>query len=346
MGVVSTNPRTTLGTDDSGLIKVSLVGRAPVIVSLENGPIAKGDAIVASTITGVGMRANRPGTIVGHAFESIGYSSCDSDLETELENVGVEIPNNACLVKILMTVEPGFSINTPDLFAEIESTTVFSISGLAKELAHSAFTKGAELTKFVVGQVTAQVAFIGSIFTNEIRTKSLCVTDDAGNETCLSKAQLDALILNAGSGSTAVTPPPTDGTGGTGGGTGNTTPDTEAPVVSLVGPSSVTVTVDTSYNDEGATVADNVDTNLSYVTLVDGVEITPATFDLHTPAVHTITYRAVDSAGNIGEATRTVEVVTAPTPEPTPEPPPDSAPPPAPPPLAEPPPDNGGTPTP
>jgi hypothetical protein len=40
---------------------------------------------------------------------------------------------------------------------------------------------------------------IGSIFTKEINTKTLCVSDDTGAKTCLTKAQLDTLLGNANS---------------------------------------------------------------------------------------------------------------------------------------------------
>jgi len=49
---------------------------------------------------------------------------------------------------------------------------------------------------------------IAKIFTGEIETKSLCVSDDTGAKTCITKEQLDALLLNAGA---ITTPPPSDG---------------------------------------------------------------------------------------------------------------------------------------
>ncbi len=45
---------------------------------------------------------------------------------------------------------------------------------------------------------------ITNIFAGEVETKSLCVADTAGAKTCITKDQLDALILNAG----ISTPPP------------------------------------------------------------------------------------------------------------------------------------------
>ncbi|MCC7160817.1 hypothetical protein IT399_03830, partial [Candidatus Nomurabacteria bacterium] len=51
---------------------------------------------------------------------------------------------------------------------------------------------------------------VAKIFTGEIDTKSLCVSDDSGAKTCLTKAQLDALILQAGTSSTSTPTPVTD----------------------------------------------------------------------------------------------------------------------------------------
>jgi hypothetical protein len=44
---------------------------------------------------------------------------------------------------------------------------------------------------------------IGKIFTAEVETKNLCVSDESGARTCITKAELDALLLNA-----TVTPAP------------------------------------------------------------------------------------------------------------------------------------------
>ena len=68
---------------------------------------------------------------------------------------------------------------------------------------------------------------ITKIFATEVDTKNLCVSDDAGGKTCITKAQLDQLLMNAGSGGSSsipvvITPDPIptpdpDVTGDTGG---------------------------------------------------------------------------------------------------------------------------------
>jgi hypothetical protein len=347
-GAISSNDQTMLGQSDSGLVNVSLAGRAPVIVSLENGAIAQGDSITSSKIAGVGMRAGMPGQIIGHALESVSQSSCDSALKTEVEKTGVTLPSNACLVRILVTIEPGFSIVTSDMFAEAATSTA-SFGTLALELASKAFEQGATFTKFVTGEIAAKVAYIGQIFSNEVHTKTLCVADQNGGETCITKDQLDALISSAGK---PVSQGAIGGIGGsTGGGTaggstgsttnsgtGSTTADTEAPTLAVIGGTTVNVDVGASYTDQGVTISDNVDTSLSYTMSLDGTAgVAPSAFTLDTSVAgtHSIEFKATDTAGNVGTVTRTVVVQapvapTPPAPSPAPTPAPSPAPTPAP----------------
>ncbi|MBI4033128.1 MAG: hypothetical protein HY377_01255 [Candidatus Blackburnbacteria bacterium] len=49
---------------------VALVGRVPIKVTLENGPIQKGDYLTTSSTSGVGMKATRAGRVIGMALES------------------------------------------------------------------------------------------------------------------------------------------------------------------------------------------------------------------------------------------------------------------------------------
>jgi hypothetical protein len=81
VGAVSTNPglvfdrgETLLAGDNSQLITpektvVGLVGRVPVKVSLENGPIAVGDPLTSASAPGVAMKATKAGQIIGYALE-------------------------------------------------------------------------------------------------------------------------------------------------------------------------------------------------------------------------------------------------------------------------------------
>ncbi|MBN2101123.1 hypothetical protein JW710_04525 [Candidatus Dojkabacteria bacterium] len=71
IGVVASSPGWLIGVEEEGAIQLALAGRVPVRVSLKNGDIENGDPITTSTIPGVGMKASRPGTVIGKAMESL-----------------------------------------------------------------------------------------------------------------------------------------------------------------------------------------------------------------------------------------------------------------------------------
>ncbi|PCI28011.1 hypothetical protein COB55_04680, partial [Candidatus Wolfebacteria bacterium] len=73
IGIVSTNPGLKLGSDvtggNAGKKPIALTGRVPVRVSLEGGPIAKGDRLTTSNVRGVAMKSTEAGRVVGFALE-------------------------------------------------------------------------------------------------------------------------------------------------------------------------------------------------------------------------------------------------------------------------------------
>jgi len=76
VGVTSAHPA-FLGGENLGdrSIPVGLTGLVQTTVSSANGPIKPGDVITASSLAGVGVKAIRPGVIVGRAIE--GYDNTD-----------------------------------------------------------------------------------------------------------------------------------------------------------------------------------------------------------------------------------------------------------------------------
>ncbi|PID33838.1 MAG: hypothetical protein CR955_00875, partial [Thiotrichales bacterium] len=79
--------------------------------------------------------------------------------------------------------------------------------------------------------------------------------------------------------------------------------DTIAPVITLSGAATVTLTVGGSYTDAGATAVDDVDGTVT-VTVSGAVDTSKV-------GTYTITYKATDAAGNSAVKTRTVKVVKA-----------------------------------
>jgi hypothetical protein len=77
--------------------------------------------------------------------------------------------------------------------------------------------------------------------------------------------------------------------------------DTIAPVVTLIGSSSINVECGTSYNEEGAIALDDCDGVLS-------VTVGGDTVDVSVTGTYVVTYSATDSSGNTGSVSRTVVV--------------------------------------
>lgn len=92
----------------------------------------------------------------------------------------------------------------------------------------------------------------------------------------------------------AVTPP-------------STPADTTAPVITLNGESTIEIYVGDAFEDPGATVTDNTDTEIELT--VSG-EV-----DVNTLGDYQLTYQATDSAGNATQQIRTVKVIARPLPD-------------------------------
>lgn len=80
LGIVSTKPAIVIGNSVrqgdfaleriGGSVPVALAGRVPVKISLENGPIRKGDYLTSSSRPGRAMKATRAGRVIGMALEN------------------------------------------------------------------------------------------------------------------------------------------------------------------------------------------------------------------------------------------------------------------------------------
>lgn len=104
---------------------------------------------------------------------------------------------------------------------------------------------------------------------------------------------INLLAACGGSDSTVPPPPPPPPTA-----------DTQAPVIQLVGEITVELFVGDEYVEAGATVSDNVDTNLNYT--VEG-EV-----DTSTAGTYILEYRAQDNAGNQASPVQRIVIVTLP----------------------------------
>ncbi len=84
----------------------------------------------------------------------------------------------------------------------------------------------------------------------------------------------------------------------------NVIPDTTAPVITLNGASTITLTVGDTYTEQGATATDNIDGDLTSSIVIGG-----DTVNTSSAGTYTVTYNVSDAAGNAAiEVTRTVNV--------------------------------------
>ena len=126
-GVVTTDPAIVIEGASVGIMNgkgftqrpekpaVALVGRVPVKVNLENGPINVGDMITSSSIPGIGTKAVKPGEVVGMALEP-------------LTHLGTEKYKS-----ILTYIDPHWWENTPLIDEELNALKI-QIQALEKKL--------------------------------------------------------------------------------------------------------------------------------------------------------------------------------------------------------------------
>jgi hypothetical protein len=69
LGVVSTAPGFVAGAFTENSYPIALVGRVPVKISTENGPVKEGDFLTSSSIPGYAMKATLSGRVIGKALE-------------------------------------------------------------------------------------------------------------------------------------------------------------------------------------------------------------------------------------------------------------------------------------
>jgi hypothetical protein len=86
----------------------------------------------------------------------------------------------------------------------------------------------------------------------------------------------------------------------------------DPPVITLIGPATLSLQVGDTYNDQGAAAEDPEDGDLTAQIVVNNP------VDTGTPGTYTVTYTVEDSGGNQAQAERTVIVEAAPSPPPPP----------------------------
>ena len=366
-GILSTKPGLLLKTgDEIGQRPVALAGRVPTKVNLEGGPIAIGDRISVSSIPGVGKRATLFEDSVGIALEPYTETFGEGKIVVFIDlQLGVslsELTDILLSTSTVATSTPSFverfiaafterifgpdasvipnATSSPTSTDETATSTVATSTELASENSYFDSSFIGRLFARIVQWLADAGNGINEFFANRVHTKELCVSDDEGEETCITKRELDALLAGAAvlaSGGSQQTAAASGGAGSGDEGASETTDPDEIgelpPMIDLVGQSSgqessgqvgspqVTIMGDNparvpvggSYTDLGALVSDDKDQGIGIATFVDGLPVLSVHLDTSTTTTYEITYRAVDKDDNATEATRVVEVY-----EPTP----------------------------
>ena len=158
-----------------------------------------------------------------------------------------------------------------------------------------------------IKSLAVQVAeFRNMITTRELLTETVCVgTKD--NKTCLTKNQIDQILLlqssqsvSASNGSNTNGTSTTSTNGTSTSSTASTTPDTIPPEISIIGNNPETINLNDIYTDQGATAFDLIDSTTTV--------LTTGTVDTTTAGTYTITYSSSDLSGNTATSTRVVNV--------------------------------------
>ena len=139
---------------------------------------------------------------------------------------------------------------------------------------------------------------------------AITVYDKNGKAGCMTIEDVDAgtTKITAGAcGSTNTTTPASTPSTNSEPQTTNSS-DTTPPVITINGNNPAEVTKGSSYADLGASVTDNVSTNLGAHYFVNGLSVLDISLDTSTTTTYTIDYVATDGAGNTATSTRTVIV--------------------------------------
>jgi hypothetical protein len=117
VGVAANKPVLELSNGTASSIQVVTSGTAEALVSDANGPVNVGDKITASPIEGVGMKALRPGEVVGTAQKSL--SAVSTLKQHVISSTGKTVTINVGLLPIAVNVvyySASSSLGTPSSF--------------------------------------------------------------------------------------------------------------------------------------------------------------------------------------------------------------------------------------
>ena len=148
---------------------IALMGRVPVKVSAENGPINPGDYLTSSSTPGVAMKATMPGPVVGTATESYsgsGVGQVIAFIDVHYADPGAILATQKGYSKLALTNVLGTSAVAtdsgaldPSIVNQLTSSGALTFSQEVEFKAHSIFSALAEFISEVIFK--ADVTFLG-----------------------------------------------------------------------------------------------------------------------------------------------------------------------------------------
>ncbi|RLF08229.1 MAG: hypothetical protein DRJ60_00880 [Thermoprotei archaeon] len=222
IGVISENPAFSIGAWNMATSSrlVALAGRVPVKVSLENGPIEAGDLLTsASSTPGAAMKATEPGRVIGIALEPFNGTttqcSNSNDQNSTSSNSGIcnlEFGNSLPIGKVMVFVNPHWSIGqlTEDGLLALNDSTTTASSSTEETSILDRFTLAVKSSLQKLGLFVEEgVAKVKELFAKKVITNQICLEDENGSTTCITKAELDRLLKErnlSGAGGASCTP--------------------------------------------------------------------------------------------------------------------------------------------
>ncbi len=167
-GIVSARPGFLLSSKDrTGMVPTALVGRVPVTVSGEHGPIAIGDSVTLSSVyDGTGAKAYFGDRSIGYALEAFTPEGNATSSATST-------------IMLYAQIHTALGMNpNPDLLTATSTDSTPTLENA------TLFTRLITLADHFVDGVLEVAG---------LRTNELCVTDSNG-ETCIDRGMLNALI--------------------------------------------------------------------------------------------------------------------------------------------------------
>jgi len=243
-----------------------------------------------------------PWVIVGSAPFTVGtpvffYMTAGGDLQLYTSGyVFVADLGSACTV----STPCGYTFTTPGTYELVEHTT-WGISGTFDVVAAST-TDTVPPVITLNGSSTINMT-VGGTYT-ELGASAFDAFDATGTA-----VSITGTVITSTAGTYTITYTSSDAAGNIATKTrtvivssGGGTPDTTAPVITILGSLTVNMTVGGTYTDAGATATDNVDGNIT------SRISTSTNLNTGTPGTYTFTYTVSDTAGNIASSSRTINV--------------------------------------